>query len=240
MFFAAKLNRLDSLHCLLKWGGRVNQAINTGDTALHVACENGLAEVTALLLKFGADLNARNQEGKTPFELLPNSPSSEATAQIIIREAVKREALGQSLCGGYRQMIQSCENYLKFDQECREEVKRMRNTKIDIGDNAVSFFYILSMDEAKLVALARNQKIITAFESSSYVACFRIYGGNLTELQTKCEMAKKRANFLRNVEDCLDDVLGDMLPAQLVRKVAAYFKYGNVIDNELFSLDQIS
>ena len=116
----------------------------------------------------------------------------------------------------------------------------MRNTKIDIGDNAVSFFYILSMDEAKLVALARNQKIITAFESSSYVACFRIYGGNLTELQTKCEMAKKRANFLRNVEDCLDDVLGDMLPAQLVRKVAAYFKYGNVIDNELFLLDQIS
>ena len=178
LFSAAKFNRQGSLHLLLKRGARVNEATNTGLTALHVACRNGLAEVTALLLEFGADLNARNQEGETPFELLPNSPSSEATAQIIICEAVKREALVQSLCKGYTQMVQSCETWSRFEQECREEVKRMQSEKIDIEDSAISFCYILSIDEEKLAALVRNERIVTAFESTGYVASFGIYTGN--------------------------------------------------------------
>ena len=57
----------------------------------HYTC-NGL------LLEFIADLNARNVKGKAAFELLPNSPSSKTTVQIIIKEGVKREALGQFLC----------------------------------------------------------------------------------------------------------------------------------------------
>ena len=192
-------------------GARVNEATNKGETALHVACENMLDEVTALLLEFGADLNARNQKGKTPFELLPNSPSSGATARVVIREAVKREALGQSLCEGYKQMAQSCENYSKFAHECREEIKRMQSEKIDIEDSAISFFYILSIDEEKLTALARNKTIVTAFESSGYMLSFGIYAG---ELLKKFEVAKKRAN----------------LPAPIVRKLAAYVKYGYIIE----------
>ena len=214
MLVATKFNRQGSLHLLLRWGARVNEATHTGQTALHVACENGLAEITALLLEYGADLNARNQEGKTPFELLPNRQSSEATAQIIIREAVKRESLGQPLSMGYKQMAQSCENYSKFDQECREEVKRMRSEKIDIEDSAISFFYIHSIDEEKLTALARNEEIVTAFESSDYVASFRIYAGELT---TKFKVAKKRAN----------------LSAPVVRKIAAYVKSGYINKNYL-------
>ena len=199
---------------MLTRGARVNEATNTGETALHVACENGRADTIALLLKFGADLNARNQEGKTPFELLRNSPFSKATAQIIIMEAVKREALGQFLCEGYKQKTQSCENYSKFEKKCRREVKRMQSEKIDAEDSALSFFYIFSVDEEKLTALARNETIVTAFESSGYMALFRIYGDELT---TKFEMAKKRAN----------------LPAPILRKLAAYAKYGYLVENEL-------
>ena len=199
---------------MLKRGAHVNEATNTGRTALHVACKNGLADVTALLLKFGADLNARNMDGNTPFELLPNSPRSEATAQIIIREAVKRETLGQYLCEGYKQMAQSCETYSKFDHECREEVKRMQREKINIEDSAISFFCIFTMDEEKLSALARYEKIVTTFESSGYVASFRIYAG---ELATKFEVAKERAN----------------LSAPIVRRISAYVKYGYIIENKM-------
>ena len=73
---------------------------------------------------------------------------------------------------------------------------------------------MLSMDEEKLAALARNEKIATAFESSGYVASFRIYAGELT---TKFKVAKKCAN----------------LSVLIVRKIAAYVKYGYLIENEL-------
>ena len=82
---------------------------------------------------------------------MPNRPYNETIAQIIIREAIKREALGQPLCEEYKQQVQSCENYSKFDQECRQEVKRMQ-----------------------------SEKIVTAFKSSDYVVSFRIYAGELT------------------------------------------------------------
>ena len=213
-------------------GARVNEATNSGETALHKACELKLPDVTALLLKFGADLNARNQRGKTPFELLPNRPSNVTTAQIIIREAVKLEALRQFLFEGYTHMVQSCENYSKFNQEFREEVKRMQREKIDTEDSAISFFYIFSVDEEKLVTLARNEKIVTAFESSGYVTSFRLYAGELT---TKFEAAKTRANFLTSVEDWLGDVVGDILPAPMVRKIAMYIKYGDINENELYN-----
>ena len=214
MLVAVSSNRLDSIHILLKWGARVNEATNEGETALHSACKKRLADVTALLLKFGADLNARNQEGKTPFELLPNSPSGEATGLIIIRESIKREALGQSLCEGYYNQMSDCENYWNFELDCREEVEQMRFEKIDAEDSDISFFDIFSMNQEKLTGLARDETIVTAFESSDYKGLFRIYADELT---TKFEVAKKHAN----------------LPASVMRKIAAYVKYGYIIENNL-------
>ena len=195
-----------------------------------MACQVGHAEAAALLLKFGADLNARNCEDKTPFELLPNRPSSEGTARVVIREAVKREALGQPLCEGYKQMAQSHENYSQFDRECREEVMRMQSEKIDTENSAISFFYIFSINEEKLAVLVRNKNIVTAFETSDYLASFSTYAGDLT---TKFEMAKMRANILRSVEDYLVDVSGDALPAPIVQKIATYVKSGDINEIKL-------
>ena len=230
LFYAAKFNRLASLHLLLKSGACVNQAIITGNTALHVACMYRLDGVAALLLEFGADLNACNQEGKTPFELLPYSSSSGATAKIIIREAVKREASGQFLCEGYKLMTQLCDKYSKFERECWEEIKRMQCETIGAKDSAISFFYILSKDEEKLAALVRNEKFVTAFQSRK--ASFRIYARGLAK---KFEAAKKRVNFLLSVEDCLDDMLGGMLPAVIVQKIAVYIKYDDICARGLWN-----
>ena len=215
---------------LLKRGARINEINNSGNTALHVACMMASKGVTDLLVKFGADLNACNRDGKTPFELLPNSASSsEETAQMIIREAVKREALGQFLCEGYRQMAQSCEKYLKFDQECHEEITRMRSERIDVEDSAVSLFDICFTNEEKLAALARNKNIVKAFETSDYLASFDIYAHDVT---TKFEKAKLRADFLISIEDCLIDVLEDMLPALILQKIGAYVEDDDdLIDN---------
>ena len=58
-------------------------------SALHVACNKDLADMAALLVKYGADMNACNREGKTAFELL-NSRFNEAIARIVFQEAVQQ------------------------------------------------------------------------------------------------------------------------------------------------------
>ena len=85
----------------------------------------------------------------------------------------------------------------------------------------MSFFYIFSKKEEKLVPLATNENIIKAFETSDYLTSFRIYAVDLT---TNFQMAKKRANFVMSVEDCLVERLSGILPAPIVRKIAAYVK----------------
>ena len=191
-------------------------------TALRIACWKRRNDVVALLLKYGADMNARSNEGKTPLELLAIKESSEATAKIVILEAVKREALGEPLCERYIKTVQSRESYSKFDKECREEVNRMRSERINVEDSTVSFIRLLLINEEKLAVLARNKNIVTAFEASDlYLTLFSIYAVDLT---TKFAKAKRRADFLISVEECLIDVFGNLLPALILQKIAAYNK----------------
>ena len=97
----------------------------------------------------------------------------------------------------------------------------MRNERIDVEDSTVAFIQLLLMNEEKLAVLARNKNIVTAFDKSAYLTLFRIYAVDLT---TKFEKAKRRADFLISVEVCLVDVFGDLLPAPILQKIAAYIK----------------
>ena len=205
---------------LLMRGARINEVNDAGNTALHEACMRESQDLVALLVKFGADMNVSNREGKTALQLLPpNRPFSITNARIIITEAVKREAFGNPICEGYIQMVQSWKRYSKFDQECHEEIERMRSERIDVEDSAVTLFQIFSKNEEKLAALARNENIVTAFETGNFLSLFKVYA---IDLSTKFETAKKRANFLISIEDCLVDVLGDILPASILQIIAGH------------------
>ena len=226
LFLASYINCPDSVHLLLKRGARINEETEYG-TPLHMACEKGLSKVVALLLEYGADLNARNQEGQTPIELLSNRRSHVVTAIFLIREAVKREALGQSqLSDGYRKTVQSYKNFSRFERKCIEEIERMRSERLKGGGSDISVFHIFSIDEEKLATLARNQDIVAAVEKGHYFASFCEYR---LALINKFEGAKKRANFLMSVEDLLDNIL----PAPIVQKIAGYIKEGDIIENQL-------
>lgn len=54
---------------LLAHKADVTRANKIGDTALHMACEEGSEEACVLLLAAGADANARNDEGQSPKDL---------------------------------------------------------------------------------------------------------------------------------------------------------------------------
>ena len=234
LHLAAENNNLRMIKILISLKINIDaKDLSGGNTPLHVACIKGFEDVVALLVKFGADVHATNGQGKTALQLLvPNGSSSGAIARIFIRGAVKRESLGQLICEKYREIVQSCEKYSKIDQECREEIERMRSEKIDVEDSAVSFFDIFSMNEEKIAALARNKNIVTAFETSDYFTLFRIYAVDLT---TKFTKAKRRAYILMSSEDCLVDVLGDILPLPILQKIAAYIEDDDTIENELWN-----
>ncbi len=51
-------------------GGDLNKKDSSGGTALHLACLFGRSDAAIALLRAGADLGAKNNEGETPEELL--------------------------------------------------------------------------------------------------------------------------------------------------------------------------
>ena len=102
----------------------------------------------------------------------------------------------------------------------------MRNKRIDVGDSAVSLFYIFAKNDEEVATLTRNKDIVKTVETSNCLASFMIYA---TDLIAKFEMAKCRANFLMKAEDFLVNSLGDTLPTPIVQKIAAYLESDDII-----------
>ena len=58
------------------------QKNNHGETPLHIAAREGHIDIAELLINKGADVNAKNNYGKTPFDYAKNEE---------IRQLLKRE-----------------------------------------------------------------------------------------------------------------------------------------------------
>ncbi|HIG41074.1 MAG: sigma-70 family RNA polymerase sigma factor [bacterium] len=68
---ATLLNRPRHARHLLANGANPNVYSVSGNTPLHVAAMRGLTELAYLLLEYGADMEARDQQNKTPVPLTP-------------------------------------------------------------------------------------------------------------------------------------------------------------------------
>ena len=55
---------------LLEKGANVDQPMYDGDTPMHMAHYKGSREAIRLLLDYKANINAQNNEGKTPLNCL--------------------------------------------------------------------------------------------------------------------------------------------------------------------------
>ena len=66
----------EAVKVLVEAGANVN-AVNEGDfTALHGAAFRGLNEIIQYLVEHGADINARDFRGRTPYRLAEGSKQS--------------------------------------------------------------------------------------------------------------------------------------------------------------------
>ena len=71
----------------------VNEAVvSTGSTPLHVAAQNGHADVCALLLECGADISLQNKRGKTPVEIAFGAAAQVEEEDMDSEEGAKLKA----------------------------------------------------------------------------------------------------------------------------------------------------
>lgn len=76
---ASDLRALDAVKAALDLGSDVNATDSNGETALHIATARGYNSVIELLVKSGADIEAKNKRGQTPLRST-GSPVSRGSA----------------------------------------------------------------------------------------------------------------------------------------------------------------
>ena len=69
---------LTAVRVAIEFGADVNAADLQGDTALHGAAQRNFTSVVTLLAERGANLNARNDSGRSPLDLAKNGEASRA------------------------------------------------------------------------------------------------------------------------------------------------------------------
>ena len=110
---AALTAQSEALHCALREAAAVGdrealQAVmasrlpihlsapdgDTGSTALHLACQNGHADMAALLLRYNANAGATDKELHTPLHLAAGAPANSAALvqMLVARLDAKKEA----------------------------------------------------------------------------------------------------------------------------------------------------
>lgn len=67
VFSYARHGRIDDIESVLARGMPINIRDEWGSTLLIIACQNGNKRVAKLVLRRGADINARNHKGNTPL-----------------------------------------------------------------------------------------------------------------------------------------------------------------------------
>ncbi|WP_422397155.1 ankyrin repeat domain-containing protein [Spiroplasma endosymbiont of Lasioglossum malachurum] len=64
---------IDSIKILIENGANINHANQNGDTALHLAAKNGLAQIVNTLLINNANIHFINQNGDTALTIIINN-----------------------------------------------------------------------------------------------------------------------------------------------------------------------
>jgi ankyrin repeat protein len=77
-------NDIPTIDLLLKHGANVTNRLKDGSTILHVAASRGLIDLIKKCVKSGVDINAQDDEGKTPLINAIFNDKPEATCELIL------------------------------------------------------------------------------------------------------------------------------------------------------------
>lgn len=87
---AAALSRVRELEALLKCGASARGG-GSGDSPLHRACGSGSVPCVRMLIDAGADLNARDKDGRSPLETAVRAGRTEVVRLLLSRHVDARQ-----------------------------------------------------------------------------------------------------------------------------------------------------
>jgi ankyrin repeat protein len=97
---------LEAVRAVVELGVDIDETDPDGNTVLHMAAELGAEEIVQLLANNGADMYAKNKEGKTPLEVAsrqkqtgagPTAKRVPSTARKLLRELSVPKTLKKSM-----------------------------------------------------------------------------------------------------------------------------------------------
>ena len=80
---APQVNMLDDINHILSTNGDLNQPLDQGGTFLHTAIANGFNDIVSLLLKNGASVTARDEDGWEPIHVAAYWGNEQAIEKLV-------------------------------------------------------------------------------------------------------------------------------------------------------------
>lgn len=150
----------------------LNEYTDSDETVLHTAVVNNNEELIKFFLHYGANVNAKNRDGKNPLYLAIEFSNAKVAELLLTNGARVNDRMNNGLIA------------------LHEAIKLKMMKEHRICDN-ISMFNILTKNIRVILGYTRNENLLKIFESNLCSQTFPIYYGTLRERFYEAERRKR-------------------------------------------------
>ncbi|NXJ14032.1 ASB10 protein, partial [Odontophorus gujanensis] len=224
----------DSIKCvqqLLKHGACVNSRTeDEEDTALHVAARHGLTDHVQLLLQYGAELEARNEEGQTPLNAACAQPHAAQDMERYYRVCQLLVDSGASVNAADR------DHQHPLHLACKNANAQIAELLLAQGANVNIMNYsgntaLHNILQAAAYKLEHHPELVV--RTLLNYGAIRIWPGSLLKVLRYCNACPRAIEALMNCYDHVrvSEEWVSAVPAEVVQKYPRFYQ-------SLFSLER--
>ncbi|XP_008207655.1 ankyrin-3-like [Nasonia vitripennis] len=216
---ATRCNDPEVLLTLLKRGANIDATDNHGRTALHIACENSNLEKIKMLLSVGADAFVGDRYGQTPFEIvcgqnfIENPSTRPMLKMLALAKACSRQPLAEFI--NERIIREMFPQHWNYYQLCHANISLLKSRRFI---ETCTLFELLTSCRCHIAALMQNQEFESRFRMCD-LDVFPMYAEDVLEA---FERAESYYQHILDFEDLIIEVVNNILPCVVVRKVISY------------------